>query len=678
MGQENILLFYLNNISHGGISPRAENNILDFVDANSSRLFGFDTTKIWGTHNSFLRSRTPDDNCATSRDFKTLRAMLRKANVCDVCDVCARGKNQTIDAIMQCFNLPEKYRRIVTFSVYLMLDKDLRNLANEVWGTSRFFMNKKNLDSIAKFCKTPYGTMEQILDIASPLFQYGIFQLDSDGEIEFTPPLQRILLSTKVRNTEDIRKYLLKTRPASNLSSVDFSYIASDFVYLKNLLRGAVKNKTSGINILLYGEPGVGKTELASTLCKELNLRLYEMGGRTGKQNKSSAIQELVVAQRLLSQDKGSVLLMDEAEDVFFYEHSYNDSPSKLSLNRTLEKNKRPVIWICNSVAKINNAYLRRFTHCMKIPNPFAEQRIQIWHNICAKHCVKINNSILEQYARQYTVSPGIVDIAVLNMKLTHDRNAIDKTINNYQIATIGRCEKRAFFNDTDFNPDILNTSENLIVLANKLVHCNIKKDFSMCLYGAAGTGKSLYARYLAHRLDMPVLQKKISDIKDKYVGGTEKNIAAAFEEAKKLGAMLIFDEADSLLTARDKVSASHEASFVNEMLTQMESAEIPFICTTNLMKNIDSAALRRFTFKVEYKYMTPEQAIIAFKHFFNQDISVTDVQKLTALTPGDFAVVRKRAKYTSVINQTELLNMLRDEMSAKGIIVRNKIGFYN
>lgn len=75
---------------------------------------------------------------------------------------------------------------------------------------------------------------------------------------------------------------------------------------------------------------------------------------------------------------------------------------------------------------------------------------------------------------------------------------------------------------------------------------------------------------------------------------------------------------------------------------------------------------------------MTPEQAVIAFKHFFNQDISVTDVQKLTALTPGDFAVVRKRAKYTSVINQTELLNMLRDEMSAKGIIVRNKIGFYN
>ena len=85
------------------------------------------------------------------------------------------------------------------------------------------------------------------------------------------------------------------------------------------------------------------------------------------------------------------------------------------------------------------------------------------------------------------------------------------------------------------------------------------------------------------------------------YVGETEQNIASAFAEAKSKGAMLVFDEADTFLQNRYNAVRSWEYSQVNEMLTQMESAEYPFVCTTNLIDTLDEAALRRFTFKIKF-----------------------------------------------------------------------------
>ena len=98
----------------------------------------------------------------------------------------------------------------------------------------------------------------------------------------------------------------------------------------------------------------------------------------------------------------------------------------------------------------------------------------------------------------------------------------------------------------------------------------------------------------------MKIIQKRASDLKDKYVGETEKRIAAAFAQAADQNAILVFDEADSFLRSRTSAQTSWEVSAVNEMLTQMENSQVPFICTTNLMKDIDNASLRRFLFKIK------------------------------------------------------------------------------
>lgn len=67
------------------------------------------------------------------------------------------------------------------------------------------------------------------------------------------------------------------------------------------------------------------------------------------------------------------------------------------------------------------------------------------------------------------------------------------------------------------------------------------------------------------------------------FVGESEKNIAKAFEEAKKQKKILLFDEVDSFFRERSYSSQSWEITQVNEFLTQMEKFEGIVICTTNL-----------------------------------------------------------------------------------------------
>ena len=244
---------------------------------------------------------------------------------------------------------------------------------------------------------------------------------------------------------------------------------------------------------------------------------------------------------------------------------------------------------------------------------------------------------------------------------------SLQKAYNN------GRLQQSTNNNKTRFNPKLLNTDTDLSLLSERIKTLP-ERNFSLCLYGASGTGKSAYGEYLAQELEMPVIKKKCSDLLSMWVGGTEQNIAEAFNEGRENQAVLIFDEADSFLRDRGNAFRSWEVTQVNEMLTQMESYPYPFVCTTNLMESLDKASLRRFTFKVGYDYMTPEQSSLAFKHFFN--IANIDLSYLNSLAPGDFVVVKQKAEILGLLNNPEeLIKMLEAEQQNKAP-VQHKIGF--
>ena len=125
----------------------------------------------------------------------------------------------------------------------------------------------------------------------------------------------------------------------------------------------------------------------------------------------------------------------------------------------------------------------------------------------------------------------------------------------------------------------------------------------TMLFYGPPGTGKTALARHIAKTLGRECLVKRASDLLNCYVGNTEKNIARAFREAEKKEAVLVIDEADTFIFSRDTAQRSWETSQVNEFLTNLEECRCFCICTTNRLDDLDSAALRRFSYKVEFTW---------------------------------------------------------------------------
>jgi SpoVK/Ycf46/Vps4 family AAA+-type ATPase len=206
----------------------------------------------------------------------------------------------------------------------------------------------------------------------------------------------------------------------------------------------------------------------------------------------------------------------------------------------------------------------------------------------------------------------------------------------------------------------------------------------TLCMYGLPGAGKTQLAEYMAVELDLPILMKKASDLLSKWLGDTESNIAGMFAEAEAEGAILFLDEADSFLRDRSLARESWGITQVNELLQQMERFDGIFIAATNLMRDVDAAALRRFTFKLEFLPLAAQQA----QHMFIAETGITKeelteqlIEELSAipnLTPGDFATVKRQCNLLGeVLTPDQWLEQLAAEAKAKMIgLDRNKLGF--
>jgi SpoVK/Ycf46/Vps4 family AAA+-type ATPase len=213
------------------------------------------------------------------------------------------------------------------------------------------------------------------------------------------------------------------------------------------------------------------------------------------------------------------------------------------------------------------------------------------------------------------------------------------------------------------FDPRFIKTTTDVAALTDRLAQPGAGRNWSALLSGPPGTGKSQYARYIADQLDMPVLQKRASDLISKWLGESEKQIAQAFEEAVAESALLIFDEADSLLAARNADHPPWQTSQVNEMLTWMESHPLPFVCTTNFLSSLDPASLRRFTFKLDFGFLDQAQAEALFLYRFGAEAPTPLPDRLT---PGDFAVVEKRRRFEPGATCLDLVTWLDEEVAVR------------
>ena len=482
--------------------------------------------------------------------------------------------------------------------------------------------------------------------------------------------------------------------PAPRLTPGHFPHVAADLSLLRDYLGRLRRKPAAGVNILIYGRPGTGKTELARLLAREAGFALYEVAseGRDGdpldSRDRFSAYR---LSQRILARERRSALLFDEIEDVFQAEERAGRSrpAGKGWINRLLEENPVPAFWLANRVWQIDPAFLRRFDFVLEMRPPTRSVRAAILRQYL--HGLPVEDTWVEGMARHPRLSPAHIERAAkVVRRLRHDDAAgvqrdLERVLGN-ALEVVGQ-PRRARGRDAggDYDLGFLNTDVNLEELADGLARGHGAR---ACLYGPPGTGKTAFGHYLARRLDRPLLVRRASDLLSKWVGETERNLATAFREAEEDGAILLLDEADSFLPEREGAQQSWEVSQVNELLVQMEEFGGIFLASTNRFKNLDSAALRRFDFKVKFDFLRPEQNL----HLFERTLARLGVTALGAeerlfaqarltaidkLTPGDFANVERQARLLTRAPAADgLLGALEREVQAKPEAAKRKVGF--
>ena len=342
-----------------------------------------------------------------------------------------------------------------------------------------------------------------------------------------------------------------------------------------------------------------------------------------------------------------------------------------------------PTIWVTNRIEQIDPAFRRRFAYHLELKSPPPGAREQLIRKSLAD--VAVSDEFVAKLTERKGLTPAQIRTAVRFADLAHVGEVpggeafealIERQLKNSD-AALGRKADTGTSKGrrqvTTYDLGMLNV-ESRFEIPRIVEALKARGHGALCFYGAPGTGKTALGEYIAQQMDQPLIIKQASDLVSKYVGETEQNMAAMFEEATQEKAVLLLDEADSFLLDRRGAQRSYEVTEVNEMLQQMERHHGVFICTTNLLDRIDQAALRRFTFKIKFKPLTAEQRERMFvtEALDGQAERLTEdarrrLARLEQLCPGDFAAVKRQVDILATsFSADEFLEQLESEHRIK------------
>jgi SpoVK/Ycf46/Vps4 family AAA+-type ATPase len=610
---------------------------------------------------------------------------------------------KNIDSLAGLLQLNPAERALLLYGTLARYQRDLRGLLVEFKVSNA----QEAYAAIASVAGVSANDVAEALRAGSRLERIGMVEnLISEHNITDLADLMKVseqlppVLMRRYEGPSDLMAVFTRPARRSELNVDDFSFVGPDQAVMTALLRNAVARKEPGVNVLLYGPPGTGKTELAKVAAQAAGLELYEVEYADRDGNSLSGrdrYRSLQISQVFLKGGSQVALLFDEVEDVFppistdaaqmiarmdTGDGAFSGSVSgKAWVNQILETNPVPVIWITNRIEQIDPAFRRRFQYHLELKSPPPGAREALVAR--ALDGVAVADGFAAKLAERKGLTPAQIRTAVKFAKLAGDPTSAgcddlqalierqlvnaDKALGN--VAST-RSARRVV---TSYELDLLNTDSRFAV--PKIIEALRRKTYgTLCFHGPPGTGKTALAEYIAHALQRPLMIRQASDIMSKFVGETEQNMAKMFEEAEAEESVLLLDEADSFLRSRRLAERNYEVSEVNEMLQGMERFAGVFICTTNLFAELDEAALRRFTFKVQFKPLTLAQRERMFvaEALQGDAGALTDEQRnrlasLGSLAPGDFASVKRQVDVLGeVFEPDEFLSQLEAEHRVK------------
>ena len=627
-----------------------------------------------------------DDFCAKVK--KLLQA--RNKTLPKLTALCANENSiiqQNIDTLTQLLSLNTTEQTLFRLSVQLRLDEPLKKLSEA--------LPKSNLVGVSELLSNLFGLPKS--DIISALkdkgklLGYGLLERNYNPDrfhdyLDWGKMLDFDEFISEPLNEQVLLKVCTKPAIEPSLSLDDFAHLNEMKTMMVDYLQSSFATHRKGANILIYGAPGTGKTELATLLGKVLSVSVNNITYMDEDGDVISAedrLNKCRFAQKVL-EGQSSLLIFDEIEDVFragFFECSVAQK-NKAWMNQLLENNNVPMIWLSNSVSGIDPAFLRRFDLILEMPDLPLKNKSALITQLTEG---KLSPAYVQHFAKVRSLTPAILSRTIRVAKELNTSNFAETLLMMFNQTLKSQNKPKIeplVLGKADYNLDYVACNDNIHRISEGLKQ---SKKGRICCYGPPGTGKTAWAAWLAEQLEMPLLLRQGSDLLNPYVGGTEQNIAQAFEQAKADNALLVLDEVDTFLFSREGANRSWERSQVNEMLTQIERFEGLMVVSTNLIEVLDPAALRRFDLKLKFDYLTLKQRLDFTKQQAEilglpllSEENLNQIESLNLLTPGDFAAVARRHPFSPFQKVQDWLMALQGECEVKPAFsaTTRRIGF--
>ena len=233
---------------------------------------------------------------------------------------------------------------------------------------------------------------------------------------------------------------------------------------------------------------------------------------------------------------------------------------------------------------------------------------------------------------------------------------------------------------------------DRFLAVQKRLEDKGMRRGFACIFYGSPGTGKTETVLQLARETGRAIKMVDVPNLRSKWVGDTEKNIKAVFEDYRrlckdsKLAPILLFNEADAVLCKRNEGAVGSvdkmENAMQNIILQEMENLDGIMIATTNLTGNLDAAFERRFLYKIEFLKPTPNES----KHIWRallpdlDEKDALDLASAYSFSGGQIENIARKHFIDCILNEKEglAIDAIREACRTEQFhnTSVNKIGF--
>ena len=447
--------------------------------------------------------------------------------------------------------------------------------------------------------------------------------------------------------------------------------------------RARLLYKGKGTTLLFEGPPGTGKTMAAEALAKHLGRRLYLARIDRIEDFMLGNSQKNVMRLFEEAARNDAVLVLDEADSLVASRtpvHQAWDQHRNSMVNLFLsavEEHDGIVILTTNLAVNLDPALERRLTARVRFGLPGPSERERLWRAYLPSDIAHEAELDVAQLARQYPMSGARIRNAVLGALRKELRRRVDASpapplvLREADLAAAAAAELRSAYRDRFDRDDGTDSGEvgelrepqrklasvvlapalrtrieealvalspaarGLFASASFLDTFQTGRGVVLLFDGPPGTGKTMTAEAIAGELGRRMYLLSPERVLSKWHGQSERALARVFDEAEALDAVLVLDEADSLLEARTEAGewgARTANNIVNLLLRRLDESSGTAILITNRATSLDPALERRLAARLTFPLPDAEQRAEILRRHLPEGVRLADDVDLAAL----------------------------------------------